>query len=253
ANVSVLTNGTLLTESDLSVFKELGVNKVQIPILSANPAIHDELTQVQGSWKKAVSNAEKIIKTNSEKFNAVLVLTKQNILNIEETLSFYESLGVKTALVNRFNIGGLGRKHRDELELSHSELKKVFEQINNFGKARSIRFFSGVCTPMCILNPADYPYIGFSFCNKDVSSRPITINTKGDVRFCNHSPNVLGNIFEKPLKDILYSETYNSYFNTTPEYCASCSLLSLCQGGCRAASEQLYNTFSKADPVVDIK
>ncbi|HRZ97654.1 MAG TPA: radical SAM protein [Paludibacter sp.] len=253
SQVSVLTNGTLLTDFDLQTFQQLGVHRLQIPILSSDPSTHDKLTQLPGSWEKCVAAAKKILNTSPEKFNAVLVLNKANLTGLEKTLEFYKELGVKTVLVNRFNIGGLGRMFKEELELTRSELNEAYIIINTFASENTIRFHSGVCTPICVLNPSDFPHISFTFCNTDVSVRPITINHQGDVRFCNHSPRVLGNIFEKPLHDILYSDGFSAYFNTVPEFCASCQLLDTCKGGCRAASEQVYQTFSRVDPVVENK
>ena len=250
SNVSVLTNGTLLDNELLEGFSDLGVGRIQIPLLSANPKTHDALTQLEGSWEQAVEASRKLIKKNPDRFNAVLVLTKQNAGELAETLLFYESLGVRNVLVNRFNIGGLGRQYQAELNLTHQELQEAFREIDDFACEHDIRFYSGVCTPICVLNPGEYRKIAFSFCNKDVSLRPITVNYNGDVRFCNHSPRILGNIFEKTLSEILLNKDYDAYFNTIPDYCATCELLTRCGGGCRAASEQVYNTFAKADPVL---
>ncbi len=252
SQVSILTNGTLLTNTDLNIFNQIGVNRIQIPILSSKSHIHDSLTQLLGSWTKCVEATQKILAVSPEKYNAVLVLTKQNIDDIDDTLNFYDQLGVRTVLVNRFNVGGMGRKFKSELELSHKELQESFSKINKFAVLHSIQFHSGVCTPVCVLNPMDYPNITFSFCNTDISVRPITINHQGDIRFCNHSPRVLGNIFERPLKEILVEYFQSDYFNAIPEYCSDCNLLSTCKGGCRAASEQVYDTFSKVDPVVEL-
>jgi len=251
SNVSVLTNGTLLTENSLESFCDLGVRRIQIPILSANAGTHDALTQRKGSWAWAVEAVRRVVERNPDLFNAVLVLNKQIMHELDETLLFYESLHIKSVLVNRFNIGGLGRKYKTELNLSHQELREAFGKINRFADRKTIRFYSGVCTPICVLNPVEYRNIAFSFCNKDISLRPVTINYKGEVRFCNHSPRILGNIFEKKLSKILLNDEYSTYFNTIPDYCKGCELVERCGGGCRAASEQVYNTFEKADPVLD--
>ena len=250
--VSVLTNGTLLKEFDFETFEQLGVHRIQIPILSSNHETHDALTQLSGSWNKCTSSARRILESTPDKLNAVLVITKRNLPDLKETLEFYASMGIQTVLVNRYNVGGLGRKYNDELELIHEELQNAFLLINDFAKSSSIRFHSGVCTPICVLDPADYPLITFSFCNTDVSVRPITINHQGDVRFCNHSPRVLGNVFERSLNEILYSTENDDYYNSIPSFCVSCNFLQLCKGGCRAASEQVYNTFSKVDPLLSV-
>jgi radical SAM protein with 4Fe4S-binding SPASM domain len=252
ANVSILTNGTLLDDELIENFFNLGVRHIQIPLLSSNQTTHDLLTQSFGSWAKAFEAIFSVMKKNPDWISAVLVLNRQNISELTEILHLYNFLCVKNVLVNRFNIGGLGRKYKSELNLSHQELKDAFREIDDFAGKHNINFYSGVCTPICILNPADYKNIAFSFCSKDVSMRPITINYRGDVRFCNHSPRILGNISEKPLSEILYSKDYDAYFNSVPDHCEACQLLKLCGGGCRAASEQVYNTFAKADPLLEI-
>lgn len=251
SNVSVLTNGTLVDDFDLYAFEQLGVERIQIPILSADDKIHDVLTQEQGSWEKSTKLICKLLKSDPEKVSVVLVLTKQNLYDLDQTLWFYNRLGIKSVLVNRFNIGGTGRLYKNDLELSHQELQSAFSYINSFSESHPMRFYSGVCTPMCVLDPAKYPHIGFSFCNKNIAERPITIDAQGDVRFCNHSPTVLGNILVQRLPEILGNKSIGAYFNTVPGYCEGCKSLDLCGGGCRAASEQVYNTFDKVDPLME--
>ncbi len=252
SNISILTNGTLLNNDKIESFIDLGVRHIQIPILSANPDIHNALTQVKGSWQRAIAATTFILNKNPALFNAVLVLNKQNIAELEHTLMFYKKSGIRNVLVNRFNIGGLGRKYETELTLSHKELQDAFAMIDTFAYKYPVRFYSGVCTPICVLDPAAYRKIGFSFCNTDVSYRPITVNYKGDVRFCNHSPRVLGNVFEKSLTDILQNDTNKAYFSTIPTYCVSCKEFTRCGGGCRAASEQVYKTFAEVDPLLQL-
>ena len=109
---------------------------------------------------------------------------------------------------------------------------------------------SGVCTPMCVLNPDDYPNIMFSHCSTDLSNRPLTVNYKGDVRFCNHSPRILGNIYDKPIGQIVSECQVDGYFDKILTPCDTCKLWARCRGGCRAASEQLYGTFNRVDPIL---
>ena len=103
---------------------------------------------------------------------------------------------------------------------------------------------------MCLLNPKDYPHIMFTNCSTDLSRRPLTVNYRGDVRFCNHSPRVLGNIYDESLRSIIERSASDGYFDSVPEGCAGCKLWQRCRGGCRAASEQMYGTFDRIDPVM---
>jgi radical SAM protein with 4Fe4S-binding SPASM domain len=251
ANVNLLSNGTIIKDMDIEVMNQIGVGTIQIPILAAEPALHDYTTGLPGSWQKAVDNARKISATKPGWFLPVLIVSKLNAHCVEEILRFYHSeFGATGAMVNRFNIGGLGKLNASELTLATAELKEAFDVVNKVAGELGMTIQSGVCTPICVLDPVDYPNIMFSHCSTDLSNRPLTVNYKGDVRFCNHSPRVLGNIYDKTIGEIVSESQGDGYFDTIPTPCDTCKLWLRCRGGCRAASEQLYGTFDKVDPVL---
>ena len=252
SNVNLLTNGTLLKEDDVDIIDDLGVGLVQIPLLSHRAEVHDHITQLPGSWERAMASARRIAERKAEWLTPVFILSKLNAHDIEPTLEMYTSLGVKRIMLNRFNIGGLGRKYAEELTLSHEELREAFGRANAKLGELGLRAHNGVCTPMCLLSPTDYPNITFTHCSTDLSARPLTINYRGDVRFCNHSPRVLGNIHDEPLAKILERCGGDGYYSSIPDKCAQCELWTRCRGGCRAASEQMHGTFDRLDPVMDI-
>ena len=91
--------------------------------------------------------------------------------------------------------------------------------------------------------------IGFANCSASFSSMPVTITYTGDVRICNHSPVVLGNIFDEDLYKIAESKAIDSW-KTIPSFCSDCQKWETCRGGCRAASEQMGLTASAEDPII---
>ena len=251
ANVNLLTNGTRLGPSDVEIMDQIGVGCVQIPILAAEPVLHDYTTGLSGSWQRAVDSALRVSAKRADWLLPVLIVSKLNAHCVEDILRFYNSrFGVTRAMVNRFNIGGLGLHNALELNLSTAELRDVFERVDRVAGEFGMTIQSGVCTPMCVLNPDDYPNIRFSHCSTDLSNRPLTVNYKGEVRFCNHSPRVLGNIYEKTIGEIVAESQNDGYFDTIPTPCGKCELWARCRGGCRAASEQLYGTFDRVDPIL---
>lgn len=253
ANVNLLTNGTLLKAEDINIIRDLGVGVVQIPLLSHRAEVHDHITQLEGSWERAMASAKRIAEVDPAWLTPVFILSRLNVNDIEPTLEMYAAMGVKRIMLNRFNIGGLGRKYAAELTLSHAELRDAFRRADAKLGELGMRAHNGVCTPLCVLEPREYPHITFTHCTTELTSRPLTINYRGDVRFCNHSPRVLGNIHNKHLDDILKRTADEGIYNTMPERCVACDLWQRCRGGCRAASEQLYGTFDIADPILDLE
>lgn len=252
SKVTVLTNGTLLTQDAVENFKSIGISAIQIPILSADAAVHDALTTLPGSWDKATRAAETVVRLMPGAACSVLVITRENAPGITDTLEFIKKLGITRVMVNRFNLGGMGLKNRGDLSLDRESLKKAFADVETFAAANpEIRFVSGVCTPLCVLDPAPYPHIRFTWCSTDFSRRPVAVSFTGDVRFCNHSPHVIGNIYQRPIGEILADPDAVARYAAVPDHCRDCALFSRCNGGCRAASEQVYGSFGLPDPVVE--
>ena len=251
--VNILTNGTLLTPDALENFLHLGVGAIQIPVLSYRPEVHEHLTGLKDSWQKAVDALSRVVERLPSGAFAVLVFSKVNAPDIPGTLQLLYDKGVRNVMVNRFNIGGMGLQHTQELVMDAATLKKGFADVEAFAATHpAMRFVSGVCTPLCLVDTGAYPHVKFTACSTDFSRRPVTVNYLGDVRFCNHSPYVLGNIYRKSIGDILTDPANVARYSVLPEPCQACSLLKRCGGGCRAASEQVYGRFDAMDPVLGL-
>lgn len=253
SNVNILTNGTLLTDDDIAIFHDLKVSKMQIPILADSADVHDAITQLDGSWLKATNYARKVAGRADDWLVPVLILSRMNFDHIEQTMRLYADMGCRYIMVNRFNIGGLGKRYADELTLSHSELRDAFRRVDRMAGEFGMTVHSGVCMPLCLLDGREYPNVIFTNCSFDFSHRPLTVNYRGDVRFCNHSPRILGNIYDESLGSIISRASNDDYFRSVPERCSGCNLWERCRGGCRAAAEQLYGNFDRVDPVVDLQ
>ena len=250
--VNVLTNGTLLTDDALENFRSLGVGTIQIPLLSADASVHDYLTNLPGSCSMALDALRRA--GDAGIGAAVLVITRVNAPGVADTLKLIRGCGIRTVMVNRFNIGGNGIRNVRELVPDRKTLQDAFAAVEAFAVANSdMSFVSGVCTPLCYLDTTPYPHIQFTRCSTDLTGRPVTVNYNGDVRFCNHSPRVLGNIFSRPIGDILNDPELNAFYSGIPDECGKCALLKRCGGGCRAASEQVHGTFSAMDPILDYR
>ena len=164
ANVNLLTNGTLLKAEDIDIIRNLGVGVVQIPLLSHRAEVHDHITQLEGSWERAMASAKRIAEVDPAWLTPVFILSRLNVNDIESTLEMYAAMGVKRIMLNRFNIGGLGRKYAAELTLSHAELRDAFRRADAKLGELGMRAHNGVCTPLCVLEPRDYPNITFTHC-----------------------------------------------------------------------------------------
>ncbi|MBO7142646.1 MAG: radical SAM protein [Bacteroidales bacterium] len=249
AKVSVISNGNFAPVERYVELTKLGVNLFELPVHSYNPDVHDFMTRVKGSHQKSQSIIS-ALKGQGVTPTAVLVLTKFNTENVAETIRYIHSLGISQMMLNRYNIGGEGVINPSEIMPSESELKNAFKAISDEALNLKMTVFSSVCTPMCVLNPADYKGIRFSSCSFDITRRPVTIDYLGNLRFCNHSPVVLGNIHTDTPEKIFSNPAAKMWESVVPDYCKECGKFSVCKAGCRAATQQCGMDLDKPDPII---
>jgi radical SAM protein with 4Fe4S-binding SPASM domain len=251
-HVTVITNGSGADEERYRTMIKLGVALFEIPVHAHDALIHDRITRVNGSWKKSTDSI-RFLRENGAYVVPVIVITKLNAPFIEDTLKFIHSLGCQQIMMNRYNIGGEGFRQNDEILCSHDELREVFRKADQLGPSLGLKLSSNVCTPFCLLNPKEYPAIAFGSCSKNVERMPVTLDLEGNLRLCNHSPIVAGNIFKQSMEEIFGSPHVTGWLKETPSFCSECALYEKCLGGCRAASLQSGLGPDAVDPVMTFR
>ena len=247
--VTIISNGNQMKESDCKQLLKMGVDLFEFPVHSAQAEIHDRMTHVKGSWEKSLASLKTVMRLGGYVV-PVVVITRYNVKELGKTLEFIDSLGCRRIMLNRYNIGGIGCENPLEISANAEELRHAFAIANAKAEELGLTLSSNVCSPICLLNPEDYPYIGFGHCSFNVFQRPITLDINGNVRLCNHSPVVAGNIWEQLIEEILFSEYTTSWEKSVPAFCSSCREWEKCKGGCRAASEQCLQSLSEEDPII---
>jgi radical SAM protein with 4Fe4S-binding SPASM domain len=247
--VNIITNGNTGSANDYELLGKLGINLIELPLHSDRAEEHDYLTQIHGSFDNVVNSIQQLKKVNVH-IVTVIVITKANYKRIKDTLLFTKSMGINQIMLNRFNIGGKGISENHNLNLTLNELREAFTVANEVGAKEGLTLTSNVCTPFCILNPDDFPNIKMSSCAANVINMPLTLDIQGNLRLCNHSPVVVGNIYTDSL-DVLFNSNYaQEWKEIIPKECSGCSDYPKCLGGCRAASEQIGLKLSNADPII---
>jgi radical SAM protein with 4Fe4S-binding SPASM domain len=249
--VTIISNGTTASPNDYRIINDMGVSMFELPLHSESAEIHDKLTGCNGSFQKVIESIKNLTGLKAE-ICVVVVVTKLNIAQLQNTLEFAEHLGIKRLMIARFNIGGRGIENVNTLLPSLSELRSAFYIANSFAQNRKVRISANVCVPGCIINPQDYPNIPVSFCGSDILRRPVTIDAFGNIRICNHSPHIIGNIHKESITSIFESKYLKDWDNIRPQYCTNCNKWNSCRGGCRAASEQFGGSLLNEDPIISI-
>lgn len=248
---SIITNGYRIEGNRLRNLIKINNGFFQLPLHSSYSKVHNSLVNIDDGFQESVRTIKFLVQ-NGCKVAAVLVATKLNYHDVYKTLGFINSLGIKRVMLNRYNIGGTSMNNCSELILSKFQLEETFLNANIAANDFNLKISSNISTPFCILNPLMYKNIVFSRCSNRVEQLPITINYRGDVRICNHSPTILGNIYRTNVSNILNKESIRNWASNIPDDCIECKDIEQCKGGCRAAAEQYYGTSLKADPYLDL-
>ena len=246
--VVIITNGTKGTDEEYKQLVSMGVTLFELPLHSTVPNDHDDMTGVPGSHTRVLSSIQ-TLRALGAKVVPVIVVTKRNADRIQETLRFLKELGLPRIMMNRFNIGGSGIANAKALSLSIAELRQVFHDASDTAVRLNLNLSSNVCSPVCVLDGRDFPGIRYSRCSPDMSRRSLTMDLAGNLRFCNHSPINMGNIYTDEIRRVVSSD-YAAGWKQRPTFCAGCDKWTRCFGGCRAASEQLGQSVLEVDPIL---
>lgn len=250
-SVTLITNGSGGDKDRYQTLVSLGVDVFELPLHAHRPEIHDEITQIFGSWERSVESI-KVLKGLGAYVVPVIVVTKINLPFIRETIEFIKGLGCDQIMLNRYNIGGEGFKENEFILPLQEDLRRGWAMANELAGIHALKLSSNVCTPFCLLNPSDYPNISFGSCSTKPERMPITLDIEGNLRLCNHSPVVIGNIFTTALSEIFASPHVCGWLRQKPTFCNDCELYEKCLGGCRAAALQAGQSANDVDPVMTL-
>lgn len=247
--VTLISNGTQGEPADWDQLVQLGVGLFELPVLGPDAATHDAITGVPGSFAATQATMRRLIGRGA-RVCAAVVASRMNVDRLEETLALVAGLGVDSVLLNRVNIGGLGLWHWRELWLEPARVDDLLVVADRASHEHHLKIVSGVCTPLCAVDPRRHPAVRTPTCSVDAARRPLTLDGSGRMRSCNHSPVILGDLTTQPLGEILASPELSRWRTMIPPMCRGCARWEACLGGCRAASEQLGCDLDTVDPLL---
>jgi AdoMet-dependent heme synthase len=190
---------------------------------------HDAFTCTPSSFEEACENIRRATAAGL-RVHTSTVLTCHNYDRVREVAALAFSLGAQRAVFNRY----IGFPMPD-LEPEPWQLRQAMHDIermrqygaNGQGSAFSVKY--GNCIPQCFAPSSSTGcWAGVAYC---------TIDPWGNLRPCNHSPTIAGNILEEPIEAIWHNDIMNRWRARQWGGCETCAELETCHGGCRAMAE----------------
>lgn len=245
--VNLLTNGALLDEEKARRLARAGVAAAQISLPAPDRALHAAMTGADDF--DAVTAGFANAKAAGLATVAVFVATKNNICRARETAEFAAFLGARGLMFNRLNPARA--EHLDAMP-SPAQLEAALAELDAFAAEYKFRVSASVPVPPCVLDPGRFKNIGGGYCPRGGKRSYYTVDFRGVLRTCNHSPVGLGSLLEKDLAGLLRHPYVSRFKKELPAACAGCRHAASCAGGCPAAAEAVLGGMAEPDPFVKI-
>ncbi len=249
-SVSVLTNGMLMTPEWATDLKRTGARLVQLTLLSMNEELHDWHCG-KGAFQ-GIMNAAKMLTDAGLRIAMTIVVTNRTVDELPRLMEYMKSVGQKSFLLNRYNPGG--RKVADgsfrDLMLTKEENDRLLRHAEEGAVKLGMMPAVAVPIPPCVVDRNQYPHVRFAGCAAATNDAYFTLDPLGNIRMCNHSPEILGNILKDHFLTIANCRQATDWVSVKPDFCKPCPGWDRCKAGCRAVVQQMGQPLTELDPWV---
>lgn len=245
--VTIISNGRLLDEAMAVSLIERGVGLFELPLLSHRREVHDALSGMSGAWD-AVLAAMANTRLHRGQVVAAFVATRPNIAHVYETIRLAFAFGARGVMFNRFNPGGRGRAHLTELLPTVAEVRDALAAAEAAAVEFGLPISCSIPIQPCLIDLSRYHHLSFGFCAAGSDRAYYTLDPLGNLRPCNHSDTILGNLFEASFGELIAPECLTAFVSALPAFCAECDRRLECQGGCKASAQVCYGTLDAEEP-----
>jgi len=141
-NVSLVTNGFLLSEEVAKNLYEAGVNRVQISLDGADAKTHEKLRKMKGAYEKAIQAINNLRKIGFKDIDVAFCPTKFNINQIKDIHNLCLKLGVSQLRIQPLMYLGRATRNLDIVpsQLQYRDLVREIYDIQNSGKPPQIEW-----------------------------------------------------------------------------------------------------------------
>lgn len=225
SSVTIVTNGQLYLDG---LSKKLAC--IGIPVHGLQNE-HDFLAGKQGSFRNAFNSIEKYIQAGFD-VRCIPVLTKINFHQMYEVIKLAKQIGMESIFIDRYEDGGIGSIRSSELKPSLEQFRIALGQMIKARDDFDIPVGWGTAIPFCLDERLLTEHMsadcgaGITFC---------AISPKGELRLCNQSELVYGNILKEKIEKIWHKAELEEFRNLSwvEKPCTACSVLSECMCGCK--------------------
>ncbi len=244
--IVMITNGTLLTQERIE--QTPGITNYELPLLSYRREVHDRLTRRE-AFDSVIQGALNL-RRQGEAVVFAFVATRLNCGDLARTLDLAVALGGQGLMYNRMNVSAHNLPHARELLPTPDMLRENLELLDDFSGRFHFPVSASIPVPPCVLDTRRYKNVVVGMCPLGGDDSYFTVDPLGNLRVCNHSSVILGNLLEASFSELVRRPYMGRFTTQMPPSCRPCpaEVRDRCQGGCKCAAEECYGSFEIEEP-----
>jgi pyrroloquinoline quinone biosynthesis protein E len=243
----IISNGALVTEAFAQRLEAYRPVSVQITLNAPRAGEHDALVGAT-SFDRAVAGIAILVRRGF-RVTGTVVVTRKNAHLVGDTLGRFLALGVTDVGLSRFSPAGYSARHVAELLPSRADVLTALEQAEPLARDRGMRIDLLLPVPPCVVDPAQFPHLGFGSCPIGTDRQELVLGPRGELRHCLLHPEPIADATASVAAS-LASPAVTQYRDVTPAFCAPCAERTRCAGGCGAAAASIFGDARALDPFV---
>jgi radical SAM protein with 4Fe4S-binding SPASM domain len=244
--ITLMTNGSFITNTLAKDLKKWGVRSVQVSIEGLEQ--ENDYIRGKGAFKKTI-RAVRILRKNDVHTAVSLTVTRRNVSEIESLAIYLKEIGVNRLGLRRYVPIGRGEQLKEYM-LSPLELRDFYFRREGLGKRLNEMgqfHISYGCEDGVFVdrhNPSWYN------CGV-VNGNYLNICANGDILVCRREPTVVGNVVKDNLLEVHFSSqklwAYRDLSHAHP-LCKKCPSFNYCLGGAKCITAAYFGTPFAPDP-----
>ena len=247
-SLSLITNGSHVTEEAAQRLGEAGVRSVQLTLLAGRREHHDRLKGAV-CFDDTVRAAVRL-RDAGVPVQCCYVAMSENRGQLRSVMELCVALGIRSLSYNRMSPTG-GAIHQIERLLPDADsIEEDLHVADRCGRAWGIQVATAMPILPCLIRLERYSWIRFGFCSTGSASPNLVVDQWGDVRSCNLSSNILGNVLRDDWASISGSPYIQTFRHQLPEICRGCAWQDSCQGGCKESGYALSGSLTSPEPLL---
>ncbi len=248
AGLSTSCNSNLLiaNKHKLEELHYAGLPHILTSLNSYDEQTNDYIASHNGALKKIINGIENATDAGI-KISTNMIITKNNISHIHETVRLSYELGVKKFHVTRvIPPSYIDKRAIDEFDIGHKELQRILDDCKKASDDFPIEIKTLIPYPLCALKDLDQ-YSNFVGRPCAAGKRSMSIDSRGDAHACWHMVEDFGNVAEVGLLEVWQRMAKWRSGELIPNGCKNCEYLGLCGAGCRLAGHAYSGDLSADD------